>query len=91
MQLGDQFESIKEACDAITCFVLNEGESFHVEKSDKKHFTIICKERCGFRILVLKSSKGTVSITCLKLYTCSLAVYYNNTQAYFVVYFAEYY
>jgi hypothetical protein len=48
MQLGDQFESILAACDAIKRFILDQGESFQVEKLDKKRFTVVCKEQCGF-------------------------------------------
>lgn len=89
MQLHDQFESIKAARDAITRFVLDEGESFHVEKSDKKRFTIIYKERCGFRILASKSNKEVVSITVFKPHTCSPAVHYNNPRAHTVSYLIE--
>jgi hypothetical protein len=79
MQLSDQFESIQAACDAIKRFVLDQGESFEVEKSDKKRFTVVCKERCGFRILASKSTTDVVSISRFKPHTCSPAVYYNNT------------
>jgi cytochrome c553 len=89
MQLHDQFESIKAARDAITRFVLDKGESFHVEKSDKKRFLILCKERCGFRILASKSSVGVVSITVFKPHTCSPRVHYNNPRAHGVSYLIE--
>lgn len=89
MQLGDQFESIQAARNAIKRFVLDQGESFHVEKSDKKRFTIVCKERCGFRILASKSSTDVVSITRFKPHTCSPAVHYDNTQAHSVAYLIE--
>jgi len=91
MQLGDQFESIQAARDAIKRFVLDQEESFQVENSDKKRFTIFCKERCGFRILASKSSKNVVSITRFKPHTCSPAVHYNNTQAHSVAYLIEHY
>ena len=89
MQLGDQFESIQAARDAIKRFVLDQGESFQVEKSDKKRFTVVCKERCGFRILASKSSTDVVSITRFKPHTCSPTVHYNNTQAHSVAYLIE--
>jgi len=58
-----------------------------VDKSDKKRFSIKCKERgCGFGIRVSKSSKEIVSITIFKLHTCSPAVHYNNRQAHLVSY-----
>jgi hypothetical protein len=91
MQLHNQFESIKAARDAITHFVLNEGEFFHVEKSNKKRFTIVCKERCGFWILVSKSNTDVVSINIFKPHTCSPAVYYNNPRAHRVSYLTEHY
>ena len=91
MQLHDRFKSIKAARDAITRFILDEGESFHVENSDKKRFTVVCKERCGFRILASKSSTDVVSITRFKPHTCSPAVHYNNPRAHAVFYFIEHY
>lgn len=89
MQRGDQFESIKAACEAITRYVLNQGESFRVEKSDKKQYTIVCKDRCGFWILASKSSKNVVSIAVFKPHTCSLTVHYKNPQAHSVTYLIE--
>lgn len=88
MQLGDRFESIEAACEAIKRYVLDEGESYR-EKSDKKRFTIVCKDRCGLRILATKSSKEVVSITVLKPHTCSPTVHYNNKQAHLVAYLME--
>jgi hypothetical protein len=79
MKLGDQFESINAAQEAITQYVLNNSKSYKTEKSNKKHFVICCKDKnCSFRIRVAKLSKEIVSITIFKPYLCSLAVYYNN-------------
>jgi hypothetical protein len=89
MQLGDQFESIQAARDAIKRFILDQGESFEVEKSDKKRFTVVYKERCRFRILAAKSTTDVVFISRFKLHTCSPAVHYNNTQAHSVAYLIE--
>jgi hypothetical protein len=87
MQFGDQFNSIEAAREAIRQYVLDNGESFKVDKSDQKRFFTLCKERgCGFSIQASKSSKGVVSITIFKPYTCSPAVYYNNRQAHLVSY-----
>jgi hypothetical protein len=90
MQLHNRFDSIDAARDAIRQHVLDNGESFKLVKSDKKQFSICCKDQdCGFRIRATKSSKGVVSITCLKPHTCSPVVHYKNRQAYLVAYLAE--
>jgi hypothetical protein len=90
MQLHDHFETIKAAREAIKRYVLDNGESFKVDLSDKKRYSIICKERgCGFGIRAFKSSKEVVSITIFKPYTCSPAVHYDNRQAHSVSYLIE--
>jgi MuDR family transposase len=51
MQLGDQFATVEAAREAVKRYVLDNGESFKVDKSDKKRFLIKCKERrCKFSI-----------------------------------------
>jgi hypothetical protein len=90
MQLHDRFDSIEAACKAIRQYVLDNRESFKGGKSDQKRFSIKCKERgCGFGIRTSKSSKGVVSITIFKLYTCSPAIHYNNRHAHSVSYLIE--
>jgi len=90
MQLGDQFQSIDAACEAIRRHVLDNSESFKLAKSDKKRFSIICKEQsCGFRIRASKSSKEVVSITVFKAHTCGLMVHYKNRQAHSVSYLID--
>jgi hypothetical protein len=92
MQLHDHFETIKAAHKAIKRYVLNNGESFKVDLSDKKQYSIICKEHgCRFSIRAFKSSKEVVSTTIFKPYTCSPAVYYDNRQAHSVSYLIEHY
>jgi hypothetical protein len=67
--------------------VLDNGESFKVKKSDKKRYSIVCKEHgCRFSIRAATSSKEVVSITGVKPYTCSPTVYYNNRRAHSVSY-----
>jgi hypothetical protein len=90
MQLGDQFPSIDAAREAIRRHVLDNSESFKLAKSDKKRFSIVCKERgCGFGIRASKSSKEVVSITVFKLHTCGPTVHYKNRQAHSVSYLIE--
>ena len=87
MQLHNQFNSILEAQEAIRRYVLDNGESFKLAKSDKRQFSIGCKDaKCGFGIRASKSSKEVVSITVFKPHTCSPVVYYKNKQAHSVVY-----
>lgn len=90
MQLNDQFESVNAAREAIRRYVLDDGESFKLVKSDKKRFSIRRKDQdCGFRIRAAKSSKGIVSITVFKPHSCSPVVHYNNKQAHSVAYLTE--
>jgi hypothetical protein len=90
MKLGDQFESINAAQEAITQYVLNNSKLYKTEKSDKKRFVICCKDKnCGFGIRAAKLSKEIVLITIFKLYLCSPTVYYNNWQSQFVRYLIE--
>jgi hypothetical protein len=75
MQLHNHFETIKAVCKAIKRYVLDNRESFKVDLSNKKWYSIICKERgCRFGIWVFKSSKEEVSITIFKPYTYSPTV-----------------
>lgn len=78
---------MEAAREAIKQYILDNGESFRVDKSNKKRFSIKCKDRsCRFSIRASKSSKEVVSITIFKQHTCSPTVHYNNPQAYSVSY-----
>ena len=44
MQLHDRFESIKAARDAITRFILDEGESFHVENQIRSDLPLFVRK-----------------------------------------------
>ena len=90
MQLGDRFDSIDAARNAIKAFVLDQGESYKTILSDKKRFIIGCKDgACKFRIRATRSTKRPVSITILDLYTCTPAVYYKARQPQSIGYLAE--
>ena len=90
MREGTRFESIDAAKEAISQYVLNNGESFRTVKSDQKRFVICCKdEDCGFWIRAAKNSKEVVSITRFKPHSCSPAIHYNNPRSQSVRYFME--
>jgi len=90
MQLGDQFPLIDATREAIRRHVLDNSKSFKLAKSDKKRFSIVCKERgCRFGIRASKSSKEVVSITVFKLHTYGPTVHYKNRQAHSVSYLIE--
>jgi len=64
MQLHDRFETIDAAREAIRRYVLDNRELFKLVKSDKKRYSICCKDQgCGFRIRATKSGKVFVLIT----------------------------
>ena len=90
MERGDRFESIQAAKEAINRYVIDNGESFKVKRSDKKQYHIICKEHgCGFSIRAATSSKEVVSITGVMPHMCSPVVHYNNRHAHAVSYLIE--
>ena len=90
MKKGDQFESINAAREAITQYVLNNGESFKTVKSDQKRFVICCKDAdCNFWIRVAKSSKEVVSITIFRPHSCSPAIHYHSWHSQSVKYLME--
>jgi hypothetical protein len=79
MQLGDQFESIDAAHEAIKAYVLDQGESFKIVSSDKKWYIITYKDHdCKFYIHATRSIKEVVSIIVLKPHSCSPAIHYKS-------------
>ena len=51
MQLGDTFNTIDNAREAIGSYILDLGESYRTAASDKKRCIIACKDKaCKFRI-----------------------------------------
>ena len=79
VSINDLFPTIEQAQDIINRYILDEGESYKVYKSDSYYYIIICKEAtCKFRIRAsLLKKKGAV-ITVLIIHSCSLTTYYKN-------------
>jgi MuDR family transposase len=51
--LYNTFASTAEAREAINRYVLDDGESYRVYKSDSKRYILICKDKsCSFEIRV---------------------------------------
>jgi hypothetical protein len=95
MELGDRFESIEAACEAVKAFILDQGESFRTVASDKTRYILRCKDKpCSFRIRATLHKKDSkigrtttpVSITRLKPHTCSPATHYSTKQSQSVEY-----
>src|ERR1700736_2988799 len=85
MQRGDTFDSIDSAREAIKRYILDKGESFKLKKSDKKRYSVVCKDTaCSFAIRASKSNKEVVSIAVFKLHSCSPVIHYNNRHAHSV-------
>jgi hypothetical protein len=80
--VNDLFSTIKEARSAINRYILDEGESYKVHKSDSRRYILICKDpTCKFRIRAsLLKKKGAV-ITILIPHSCSPANHYKNKQS----------
>jgi hypothetical protein len=83
VKLGDHFPTVAAACKAIQQFVLYNGESYKTELSDKKQYTIYCKNSiCSFCIRAnLACKKDKAVITVFSDYTCSPTVYYKSKQS----------
>ena len=59
--------------------MLDEGESYKTEKSDKHRFIVTCKDNdCNFQIRAAQLEKEVVSITVFKPHSCSPTIYYKS-------------
>jgi len=77
MQVGDKFNTTRDACEAIKTYILDWAESFKTVASNKSRYIIVCKDaNCNFYIWAYKSSKDVVSIRALDPYICSPLTYY---------------
>jgi MuDR family transposase len=82
VKLNNVFESVAAARTAITKFVLDQGESYKLVKSDKARFVICCKDsECKFCIQATRSAKEVVLITVFKPHTCSPTIHYKSKQS----------
>ena len=90
VQLGDIFDSMEAACEAVQRYVLDEGELYKTAYADKKRYIIICKDnKCDFRIRVSNSKKSSYTVTILKLHSCCPTTYYKNKTAHSVKYLID--
>jgi hypothetical protein len=81
IQVGDIFDSIPKAREAIKAYILDRAESYKTVASDKTRYIIACKDaHCKFRIRANKSFKGVVSITVLDPHTCNPVTHYKMKQ-----------
>jgi hypothetical protein len=81
LKLGDSFETIKAAKDAINRSQLDNGLSYHVHKSDSKRYIITCRNpaACNFKIRASKTRKDLYFVvTILVEHSCSPATHYSG-------------
>jgi hypothetical protein len=82
VSLHDTFASIAEAREAVNRYVLDDGESYRVYKSDSKRHILVCKDKsCSFEIRAWCTKKTGVTITQMKPHSCCPIVHYKNKQA----------
>jgi hypothetical protein len=90
--VGDTFTSILEARNAVTRWVLNEGESYHVADSDPNRYVLDCKKAvettCTFYIRVY-NKKTSLIITKMRPHSCHPTVHYQNRAAHSVSFLKE--
>jgi hypothetical protein len=81
VQVGDSFDSVHDAREAIRSHLLTQAESYKTIASDKRRYILACKDAdCGFKVRVWKSSKDIVSVVDFDPHTCSPATHYNMKQ-----------
>jgi hypothetical protein len=81
IQVGDIFDSIPEACEAIKAYILDRVESYKLVACNKTWYIIACKDaHYKFHIRAKKSFKGVVSIMVLDPHTCNPATHYKMKQ-----------
>jgi hypothetical protein len=81
VQVGDTFDSIHDAREAIKSYILTRAESYKTVASDKARYILACKDAdCGFKVRAWKSSKEIVSIMTFDPHTCSPATHYKMKQ-----------
>src|SRR5580700_6030160 len=89
--LHDTFASIAEAREAVNRYVLDDGESYRVYKSDSKRHILVCKDKsCSFQIRAWCTKKTSVTITQMKSHSCCPTVHYKNKQASSLWYLKDY-
>jgi hypothetical protein len=92
LAVGDTFETIQATWKAINRYVLNNGKSYKVYKSDSKYHILRCKdESCTFSIRAVSNKKDRVSITKIGPYCCCPTVYYKNKNASVLWFLKEHY
>jgi hypothetical protein len=82
-KVGDQFETLVEAKEAIKAVILNSGQSFTVYKSDSSRYLLRCKNlECKFNVRITYSKKTELAIlTQYHEHECSPAIHYSNPAA----------
>jgi hypothetical protein len=81
VQVGDTFDSIHDACEAIKLYILTQAELYKTVAFDKTRYILACKDAdCRFKIWAWKSLKDIVSIMAFDPHTCSSATHYKMKQ-----------
>jgi hypothetical protein len=76
VQVGDSFNSVYDACEAIRSHLLTQAELYKTVASNKRRYILAYKDAdCGFKVRVWKSL-DIVSVVDFDPYTCSLATHY---------------
>jgi len=72
VQIGNAFETMAEAREAITRFLLDAGQSYKVYKGDSNRYILICKkDNCNFKIRATYSKKREAAlITIMEPHSC---------------------
>ena len=80
--VADVFPTMQEAKDSINRYVLDEGESYKVYKSDKTHYIVVYKDSTyNFKIKASFLKKKGVQITIITPYSCNPTIHYKNKQS----------
>src|SRR3979411_1872997 len=79
-KVGDKFQMMAKAKDAVNAAILDTGRSYKVYKRDPHRYLLICKTKdCPFKARITYSQKTELAtVTKYHEHECSPAVHYNN-------------
>ena len=82
--VGDAYDTMVEAKEAVNRAILDFSESYRVYRSDRNRHILICKDiHCQFRVRISLCKKKELKaiVTIYIPHTCSPAVHYKNRNS----------
>jgi hypothetical protein len=83
LHIGDIFSSVEVAKDAINRFILDSGESYMKETSNKRQYSVTCRTQssgCKFSIRCGLQKDGNARVSKMSPHTCNPRTHYKFKQ-----------